>query len=316
MLPLVVLSLLCNVARAQGNEYFNEAVGIALEAQEYALGINSAAAGNPDIAVAMDNAERAIGTARRAIQLDNSVALAFSVLGLAYRQTWRWDQARAAFEQAYALDPDDPGIAFNYGWFNSFAGDHARAIEVAQHSTALAPDSANAHRDLGIAFAYAGNERAASAALRQCIALNPNVGICHIYLGFMQFRLREFAAAEAELREAERLFGDDLSPAAASSLAHAYSRTGLAQDARRLFDRLTEMDSMRVVGAGSWPLAYLAIGDSARAYQWLQRSITKMENHEPDEGFFNLMIIKQNVQASPVLEEARFRALRERIGAQ
>ncbi len=301
---------------ARPNPFASEALGYALEAQEYALGITTAAANEPDLTVAIESAERAIGTARRAIQLDNSLALAYSALGLANRQTWRWNDARRAFEQAYTLDPNDPGIAFNYGWFSSFAGEHEQAIAIAQRSTAVNPGSANTHRDLGIALAYAGNERAASAALRQCIALDPTIGVCHIYLGFMQLRLRDFAAAEAELREAERLFGDAMSPAAASSLAHAYSRTGLGADARRLFDRLTEMEATRVVGVGSWPLAYLAIGDSARAYQWLQRAVDKIESNEPDEGFFNLMIIKHNVQANPTLVEARFRALRDRIGGQ
>jgi len=300
---------------AQPNEYAGEATALALEAQEYAGAIAIAAGRDPNPGSAIENAERAIGTARRALQLDNSVALGFSVLGIASRQIWRWEDARMAFEHAYELDPNDPGIAFNYGWFSSFNGDHEQAISIAQRSTAINPNSANAHRELGIAFAYAGNEAGASAALRQCIALDPSIGVCHIYLGFMQFRLGNDATAEASLREAERLFGEGLSPAAASSLAHAYAMTGLSGDAERLFERLDAMRDERVVGAGSWPLAFLAIGDESSAYEWLQRAVQKIENNEPDEGFFNLMIIKHNVQASPILERGRFVELRDRIGA-
>ena len=73
-------------------------------------------------------------------------------------------------------------------------------------------------------------------------------------------------------------------------------------------------ESGGVVGAGSWPLGYLAIGDEAQAYRWLDRAVSKIERHEPDEGFFNLMIIKANVVANPVLEEPRFKELRQRIG--
>jgi tetratricopeptide (TPR) repeat protein len=302
-------------AAAQPNEYAGEAVALALEAQEYAIGIARSAAGNADPAAAIESAERAIGTARRALELDNSTALALSVLGLANRDLWHWREAGAAFEQAYALDANDPGIAFNYGWFSSFSGEHERAIEVARRAVALNPGSANAHRDLGIAFAFAGNEEGARAALGQCIAADPEIGICHIYLGFMLMRLGSYALAEEELGAAERLFGAAMSPAAASSLAHAYWRTGLTADAERLFERLSAMAAAgRVVGAGSWPLAYLAIGDEESAYDWLLRAVEKAERFEPDEGFFNMMIIKHNVQANPVLEEPRFRMLRDRIG--
>jgi tetratricopeptide (TPR) repeat protein len=277
------------LAVAQPNQYAGEAVAFALEAQEYAIGIARTAASDADPAAAVESAQRAIGTARRALELDNTTALAFSVLGIANRELWHWPEARAAFEQAYALDENDPSIAFN-------------------------PGSANAHRDLGIAFAFAGNEEGARAALGQCIAADPDMGICHIYLGFMLMRLGSYAPAEAELRAAERLFGDGMSPSAASSLAHAYWRTGLSADAERLFERLDAMAAERVVGAGSWPLAYLAIGDDESAYESLTRAVEKTERFEPDEGFFNLMIIKHNVQENPVLDEPRFRMLRDRIG--
>jgi tetratricopeptide (TPR) repeat protein len=312
----LLMSWLMNGAAGQQNQYSGDAIAHALEAQEYAIGITTAAANDPNISVAVESAQKALGTARRAIQLDNSIAIAYSVLGLVYRQIWRWTEARAAFEHAYELDPNDPSIAFNYGWFSSFAGDHERAIEVARRVVGIYPNNANAHRDLGLAFAFAGNEEAASAALRQCIAIDSTVGLCHIYLGFMQSRLGNFALAEGELREAESSFGRNLSPAAASSLAHAYSMAGLTSDAARLFERLASMANERVVGAGSWPLGFLAIGDNESAYEWLTRAVEKARQHEPDEGFFNMMIIKHNVQANPVLDEPRFRALRDQIGAQ
>jgi tetratricopeptide (TPR) repeat protein len=299
----------------RNNPNSTEAYTIALEAQEYAQRVStSTLANDPNLSVAINNAEHAIGLARRALLLDNSVALAFDVLGLAERQTWHWKPALEALEQAYYLDPTDASIVSNYAWTLSFVGDHDRALRIAQEAVNRNATSANAHRDLGIAFAYAGNIRGASAAFRQCIGANPTIGVCHIYLGCMQLRMRNFAEAEASLREAERLFGEEMLPAAASSLAHAFAMTGLRADARRLFDRLTAMQGERVVGAGTWPLAYLAIGDEESAYARLERAVSKVESHEPDEGFFNLMIIKHNVQASPVLEQTRFRALRERIG--
>lgn len=305
---LSLIFFLMNPANAQ-----NLSGELATEAMQLANNI-AAKANNPDLSVAVDTANQAIEIARQALAQDVSIAIAHTAIGLASRQTWQWEQAQTAFEQAYALDPDNPVITFNYGWFSAFIGNADRSIAIGQRAINLHPDSANAQRDLGIIYAYAGLPLAASDSLQRCIDRDPSIGVCHIYRGFMESRIGNSAEAEKELREAERLFGESVSPAAASSLAHAYFKLGLSKDTRRMFNILLRMDSERVVGSGTWPLAFLAIGDNDAAYDWLQRSMQKMASHEPDEGFFNLMIIKANIQDNPVLEEPRFRELRDQIG--
>jgi tetratricopeptide (TPR) repeat protein len=285
-------------------------------ALRHASAIAGAVARSEDPAEAAELARVAMLAAEQAIATDPTLAAAYLALGLTHRQFWRWTEAAVAYARAYELDADDPNIAFNAGWFSSFRGEHERAIAIAERSVMLTPPRAAAHRDLGIAHAYAGNERDAADALTRCTELDPSISVCHIYLGFMRHRLGDDAAARESLRETERLFGADITAAGASSLGHAYSRAGLTDDARRIVANLEQMAATRVVGAGTWPLAYLAIGEVETAYQWLERAIAKIESHKPDEGFFNLMIIKWNVQANPVLDEPAFVSLRARIGAE
>jgi hypothetical protein len=66
---------------------------------------------------------------------------------------------------------------------------------------------------------------------------------------------------------------------------------------------------------GTWALMYLALGDVEQAHHWLTIAVEKVERHEPDAGFANLMLIKTNPYRNLVLDEPRFRALRDRIGA-
>ena len=285
-------------------------------ALQQASAIAGAAARSEDPAEALEFARVATVAAERALAADPALADAHLALGLTARQLWRWTQAEQAFARAYELAPNDANVVFNYGWFSAFRGAHTRAIAIAERGARLTPERATAHRDLGIVHAYAGNEREAAAALQRCTEIDPSVSVCHIYLGFMRHRLGDDAAARESLRETERLFGASITAAGASSLAHAYSRVGLSEDARRLVAMLEEMTATGVVGAGTWPLAYLAIGDVESAYRWLERAVEKVERNEPDEGFFNLMIIKANVQANPVLEEPAFAELRAQIGAQ
>lgn len=46
----------------------------------------------------------------------------------------------------------------------------------------------------------------------------------------------------------------------------------------------------------------------------LRTVVDRIENNEPDQAYFLLMIVKSNAQADPVLDEPRFRELRSRIG--
>lgn len=286
----------------------------ALKAQHYAAEMGATIARSYVASTANELAALGIANAEQALELEPSSLSAHLALGLIHRQYWRWREALDIYERAFEFHPDDPGLLFNYSWLSAFTGNHERALELAERGMALYPQSAGAARDVGIVQGYAGNVEASAQALRACIEFDPGIGVCHIYLGFALLRQEDYAAALASLRSAERLFGGNPSAAAISSLAHAYARAGSPDDAARLFEALTERARRGVVGAGSWPLAYLAIGEQERAYEWLNRAVIKIERNQPDEGFFNLMIIKANVQANPVLEEPRFAALRARIG--
>ena len=286
----------------------------ALKAENYAAAIAATVARTADNAAAAELDRLAVQNGERAIALDPSLDTAYSALALAHRQFWRWQRAESAYRRAYELKPDDSAILFNYGWFNSFTGRHAEAVAIAGRAVALHPTLANPHRDLGVAHAYAGNAEGAAKAMRSCIMLDPRITICHIYLAFALIRLGEAETAGFELALAEQLAGDAATPATVSSIAHGYFRAGRRDDAARLFAKLERQAASGVVGAGSWPLGYLAIDNEEQAYVWLERAVAKIESEQPDEGFFNLMIIKANVAANPVLEQPRFRALRERIG--
>ena len=80
-----------------------------------------------------------------------------------------------------------------------------------------------------------------------------------------------------------------------------------------LFQQIQNVADERSVGAGTWALAYLAIGAERQALESLDDLLEKIENHQPDTGFFNDMLIKHNISGDPVLEEPRFKERRDRI---
>jgi len=144
------------------------------------------------------------------------------------------------------------------------------------------------------------------------VELTPANPIAHLWLAYIEFHLGNHAEALRELGLTEQLLGENRSFVYLPELAYAYSRLGRREDAARIFAEI-EAATGRTVGAGVWAMAYLAVGDSDAARAALEEALGKIENGEPDEGFYNLMNLRLNCLRDPVLEQPVFVGLRERL---
>jgi Flp pilus assembly protein TadD len=145
--------------------------------------------------------------------------------------------------------------------------------------------------------------------------MDPTAGQIRHWLGQMEAASGNPAQALLQLQAVERLGPPPPNPTLAAGLLYSYSRIGRSDDVARLAAHVEKLAAAGSVGAGTWALMYLALGDSDEAHRWLETAVAKIERHEPDAGFLNLMTIKTNPHANPVLDEPRFRQLRDRIGA-
>jgi hypothetical protein len=72
--------------------------------------------------------------------------------------------------------------------------------------------------------------------------------------------------------------------------------------------------TQRDIGTGSRAVAALALGDRAKLRQWLTAAVDKIERHEPDAGYYDLMSIRANSFGEAILDEPEFRELRSKLG--
>jgi Flp pilus assembly protein TadD len=197
----------------------------------------------------------------------------------------------------------------------SWSGQHERAISLAERAVELDPASPTSRWSLGVTLAQAGHAAAAAGVLREAAAMDPTAGQIRHWLGQMEAASGNPAQALLQLQAVERLGPPPPNPTLAAGLLYSYSRIGRSDDVARLAAHVEKLAAAGSVGAGTWALMYLALGDSDEAHRWLETAVAKIERHEPDAGFLNLMTIKTNPHANPVLDEPRFRQLRDRIGA-
>lgn len=254
--------------------------------------------------------------AETALRLDPTLGLAHLARGVLYQGRWRGAEALASLQRAYELAPSDPNVLIMYAQFNRYVGNHAEALEANLRAAELDPNTSRSHSQLGASLRRFDFDRAADA-FRRAISLSPlNLGN-HVQLAALEAIRDRPEDALRELELAEALLDPDTS-VRRMQMAATYARIGRPDDAQRLFDEIEAIDRETPQSDALWAVAYLAIGDDDEAYARLTNAI---ESQIPA-GLFSYGDVripfsntKTNVWGLPILEEPRFRELRDRIFA-
>lgn len=259
--------------------------------------------------------------AETALSLDKGVPYAGVALGNLYLFTWRWPQAREAYERAAAVDPDAAQL-LHYSYLDAFAGHHAEAVKRLERLTDAEPGETALVSILGLAQAFAGDLDAAAESLRRGVTTGSPMNrsqqqsalVERSWLALVELARGDTDAALRELDLLRELRGVGFQGADLPLLAYAYSRLGRDVDARLLFREIERMAGNGArIGAGGWAMAHLAVGNEADARGWLETAARKAAAHEPDEDFFSLMFLRRNLLADPRLAQPAFAAVLERI---
>jgi len=190
--------------------------------------------------------DAAIGHARRAVALDESLADASATLALVLVSGWMTEEAVQLARRAVALEPTSWRHFFRLG-HASWGGERLRA---AANMLALYPDFAFAHFQIAMVHVARGHLREAEAVLRQGAALQdrqiargdryPALGL-HWMLGLVRLAqddvdeaLRELDR-ERQLADPHRLYGREFSMNALCSRGACLLRVGRASDALDAF---------------------------------------------------------------------------------
>jgi tetratricopeptide (TPR) repeat protein len=125
----------------------------------------------------MGQLEPAIGSYRKAIELDDQLLGAHVNLGSALDELGRLDDALAAYESALALDPKDARTLCNIGGVYFQKRRMERALQYFQDALDVDPQSQLAHYNMAILFADAEIYREAVAEWEAAVAIDPDSDI-------------------------------------------------------------------------------------------------------------------------------------------
>ena len=219
-----------------------------------------------------------------ALALNPNLGLAHMVLAEIHYGQLRRAEAKQAYEHALQLSPNDVTILSTYARFLSFFGEHDEAIQLGSRVLELAPYDANNHYLHGWTLMYAGNAAAAAEQFRLGNAIVPNF-YRYINLSLAEIHLGHKTLALEALRSADQLMDETITTRDIARVGNAYSKLGLQEDAKRLFDLIqSSIANGKLINTSYLALAYFTIGDVEKAKSML--------NHDPYDAYTILHYIK------------------------
>ncbi len=173
------------------------------------------------------------------VRLKPADASAHVLLGNAYAEGGRTQEATASYQQALGLDPNCFDAYLGMGKVHFDQGAYAEAIVSYQKALKIRPRSASGHLSLGLALSNAGRYEEAMQAFQKAKELDPAAAETQILTGKAYFQAGMYVQAIESFKDAVRT--DHAHAQAYFNLGRAYLRVGdrdLALDQQRILQNL------------------------------------------------------------------------------
>jgi serine/threonine-protein kinase len=207
--------------------------------------------------------------AKRALQIDNSLAEAHTSLGYIYNGLWRWEEAEQEFKRAIELNPNYPNAHHWYSLCLLDLGRIAEAKAEIKRAHELDPLSLIIGTTVTYAYLAEGDAKFAIAQSKKVVDLDPSFSRGHGYLGLAYLKEQRYPEAIAELKKAVELSGRERWPL--RDLGYGYAISGNRTEAEAVIKELLEKyEKGRALGQ-DLAAVYAGLGDKDQAFAWLEK---------------------------------------------
>ena len=208
-----------------------------------------------DLQTRLDPCERLIAAGELS---GKDLATALSVRGGALLAKRDYDKAMAAFNEAVAADPDDPGPLTGRGWAYVQKGDDDHALADFNMALKLRPDAYMALNNRGTIYLRQGAMQNALDDFNAALKSNPNLFFARMNRGHVLMINKDYDGALAEFAEAVRIKPAEIGPknlrcqtyAAMGQFDQALAECNgiIEQSPKQQYARVTRADIYRAKG--------------------------------------------------------------------
>ncbi|HEY5623038.1 MAG TPA: hypothetical protein VIV14_04700, partial [Gammaproteobacteria bacterium] len=250
--------------------------------------------------------------AERALEIDPNLGLAYMAIAHLERKQLNGAAARAAYEQAYRLSPNNTEVLIEYSRFLSYVDELDRAIELGRRAIEIEPNASNVLARFVYVLASAGQLDSARDTATEAIRTNPGSGAAYVGHAEMLIALGDDSAALESVIRADQLW-----PAAPDwglvNMAYVFGRLDRPDDVERIISRYRQL-----VGDEFAPMSeamlVLARRDADTALDLLEQHLANLPNVTDAFDLGALIKIKASSLNDPILGRPEFVAVRERLG--
>ena len=241
----------------------------------------------------------------KAVELDDTLAEAHTILARCAQQDWDWAGAEREFRFAIALNPSYPLARIWYAMYLYLLLRFDEAVVEARRAQQLDPVSSLVNTFAGSAYFFAGRIEEAIASWQKALELDPSYS--HASLALARYHVTQgmYPQAIAELQKA--LIFNQRQPLLLGALALAYARAGQREEALKL---VSELHRIEAEEPGYSPFgmiwAYAGLGDKERTFAYLERA------YQERAGL--MLWLNVDTYLEPLRSDTRFKDLVRRVG--
>jgi tetratricopeptide (TPR) repeat protein len=249
---------------------------------------------------------RAIAAARKAVELDDSLAEAHRALAFAERYgTWDFRDAEKEFRRAIELDPNDPQVRRWYANAYAVPGRFDEALEQIDKAQELDPSSNATLADKGLMLFNAGRTQEGVALLKEVERSAPSFRSPHAYLARINIVLGDYSAFLDEEERTAQMMDDPVLKDIAASARAAYAHKGLPGLLSALYSKQKHYFEEGKYPATLFAQTCVRLGKRQEALQLLETAYARQESE--------VVTILSDPDLVTLREEGRYKALAAKI---
>lgn len=222
-----------------------------------------------------ESVPKVLAAAGKALELDPQLAEAHVLLGQTLERDWRWPEAEAEYNRAIELSPSDAGAHAGLAHWFICQGRTQEALSWARRAQELDPIALHGV-EIGWILFQARRYDESIRELRTVLTMEPDNPFALWFLGFALSGAEQFDEAIQVLERVASI--SHRSSGVLGVLVRAYARAGRRAEALRVVDELHRRRQRGYVPPAAFLNAYLGLGDTEEAFNWLQRAAEEKSN--------------------------------------
>ncbi len=254
--------------------------------------------GNPGV-----SRDSCLANAKRALEIDDSLAEAHLALGGALEHLFQWDEAEREFRKAIELNPSLSQAHFWLANLYVLKQKWQSAVEEDLNALKLDPLSEHIRGVASYDMALAGRLDESMKLAEEVLMENPHAHWAHLGLSLRCFKMKDYERARDEAKKAYMSGGGHPWPAA--FYIYILRETGNLEEAEDVAKNYLDTDGKLPWNSSQLAMVYLCINDTDTAFRMLNEAYAKT-----DPG---LMYLGFHPIFDPVRSDPRFLDLARKV---